>query len=116
QKPLKNIDLPFWREAIDISLPEQLILSKYLLPGEKSIGSYQITKRWNKYVKKELGITEDFYSLKHLNLDKTAALLSLEDAAALASHTSSFITEKHYRVNERARQFERLKSLQNHLL
>jgi hypothetical protein len=64
-------------------------------------------------VKKKLGVKEDFYSLKHLNLDETASILNINDAAAMASHTSTVITLKHYAVNEKSRQNKRLKLVNN---
>lgn len=113
EKPIKNIALPFWREVVQDAAPDDYLFSKGLKVGSSPIQSFQITKRWNKYVKKELGITEDFYSLKHLNLDQTAALLDIRDAAALASHTNTAITVKHYALNEGQRQAERLRNITN---
>jgi hypothetical protein len=115
-KPIKDIVLPYWVEALNYAGPHDFIFSRNLQPGPTPIGSFQITKRWNKYVKKELGIEEDFYSLKHLNLDQTAALLDIRDAAALASHTTTSITQKYYAINEKHRQMQRLKELSNSLV
>ncbi len=112
-KPIKNIALQFWEESIANAEDEDYIFSKGLLPGPTPIQSYQITKRWNLHIKKKLGIQEDFYSLKHLNLDQIAAMLNIQDASAMASHTNTFITSKHYAVNESQRQNERLKSIKN---
>jgi integrase len=112
-KPIKNIALEFWKESIATAEEEDYIFSKGLLPGSNPIQSYQITKRWNLHIKKKLGIQVDFYSLKHLNLDQTAAILNIQDASAMASHTSTFITSKHYAINEYQRQNERLKSIKN---
>ena len=64
-------------------------------------------------VKVKLGISEDFYSLKHLNLDETSAILDLKDASKMASHTSTAVTKKHYAVNENSRQNTRLKEVDN---
>jgi site-specific recombinase XerC len=113
EKPIKNIALPYWLEAMASSKNNDFIFSKGLMPGTEPIQSFQITKRWNLHVKKKLGIKEDFYSLKHLNLDETAALLNINDAAAMASHTSVTVTLKHYAINETQRQNERLKLVHN---
>ncbi len=112
-RPIKNIALSFWIEATADAEEEDYIFSKGLLPGRMQIESYQITKRWNLHIKKKLGIQEDFYSLKHLNLDQIAELLSLADAAAMASHSSSMITSKYYTTYESKRQMERLKLIEN---
>jgi len=61
---------------------EDYIFSKYLETGKTSNRPEQITRRWKRHVKDKLGIEADFYSLKHLNTDETAALLDLGDAAA----------------------------------
>ncbi len=113
KRPIKNIALHYWEKAIESAHKDDFVFSKGLIPGITEIQSYQITKRWNLHIKKKLGIEEDFYSLKHLNLDETAELLGINDASAMASHTSTAVTLKHYAVNERSRQNERLKAVGN---
>jgi site-specific recombinase XerC len=115
-RPIKNIALRLWEEAVGGAGPEDYVFSKGLVPGENKIQSYQITKRWRRLVKdpvKGLGITADFYSLKHLNLDQTAELLTIGDAADMAGHTSTVITMKHYATGEQMRQMEKLKGVNN---
>lgn len=112
-KPIKNVALPFWKEALKDAIPGQYIFSEGLIPGVKEIRTDQITKRWYRHIKKKLKIKGDFYSLKHSNLDETAAMLSLEDASAMASHTSVNVTREFYAVGEQERQHERLKKLDN---
>lgn len=113
EKPIKNNALSFWIEAIENASLDDYVFSKGLKPGITSIKSFQVTKRWNLHVKKKLGVKEDFYSLKHLNLDETASILNIKDAAAMASHTSTNVTVKHYAINEKSRQNERLKQVNN---
>lgn len=113
EKPIKNIALCYWELATKDCKPDEYVFSKGLVPGETTIKPYQITKRWNRHIKKKLGIEEDFYSLKHLNLDETSAILGLKDSAAMASHNSIAVTEKYYAVNESTRQMERLQKVQN---
>ena len=112
-RPIKNIALPFWEEAIESASNDDYIFTKELLPGQKAIQSYQITKRWNRHVKAKLGIKADFYSLKHLNLDQTAAILGINDASAMASHASTGVTINHYAFGEKLRQNERLRKVEN---
>jgi site-specific recombinase XerC len=112
-KQIKDIALPFWQEAVLNAADEDYIFSKGLIPGKEAIQSFQITKRWNLHIKKKLGINDDFYSLKHLNLDEIATILDINAAASMASHTSTAVTLKHYAVNESQRSNERLKQLQN---
>jgi len=112
-KPIKNIALKYWLEALQNAKTEDYVFSKGLLPGPLCIKSYQITKRWYRLVKKKLKINYDFYSLKHLNLDQTAELIDLKHASVLASHSSTEITYKHYALNESKRQNDKLKTLTN---
>jgi integrase len=112
-KPIKNVALPFWREAVHGSIDEDFIFSNRLCPGTSPVKSYQITKRWNRHIKKKLSIDADFYSLKHLNLDETSSLLNIEAAAAMASHASIGVTARHYAINEQNRHMEKLKGLGN---
>jgi site-specific recombinase XerC len=113
QKTIKNLALPYWQKAIESAEINDYIFSKGLLPGKISISSTQITRRWNTHIKKKLQVEEDFYSLKHLNLDQMATLLNLNDASAMASHTSTYVTLQHYAIGERQRQIERLKNANN---
>jgi integrase len=103
--------MPYWQEAIRNAEPDDYIFAAGLKPGMEPINRDQITKRWKKHVKVRLGIQADFYSLKHLHLDEIAALSGLDQAAAMASHTSASITLKHYAVNEVQRRNEQLKQL-----
>lgn len=110
---IKNIALPFWTELLEGAKENEYIFSIGLNPGEKQIIREQITRRWNTHVKKKLGITADFYSLKHLNLDEISGALDIEAAAMMAGHTSPVITMKHYAVNEKEREMERLRKVNN---
>jgi len=112
-KTIKDVALPYWNEAMAQASRTDYIFSVGLKPGQTLINSNQITRRWNRHVKKKLSIQCDLYSLKHLNLDQTASILSLNDAAAMASHTSTVITSKHYTINEKERQNNRLKKVNN---
>ena len=114
-RPIKNSVIKLWANQIKGAGPEDYIFSAGLQPGETKINPNQITRRWKRLVKdnKDLGITADFYSLKHLNTDETAAELDLKDAAAQNSHTSTEITMKHYAYGEKERQNERLKKVTN---
>jgi integrase len=112
-KPIKDIAVGFWQEAVEGCGGNDFVFSKGLQPGPDKILAEQITKRWRKHVKKELGITADFYPLKHLNLDETAEALSIEDAAKMAAHTTPVITMEVYAIGEKERQDQRLKKVRN---
>ena len=112
-RTIKNIALPLWTELVHNKNQEHYIFSKGLIPGPITIHRDQITRRWRMHVKEKLGIKADLYSLKHLNLDETAALLDINAAAAQAGHTSTVITMKHYALGEVERQHQRLKAVSN---
>lgn len=112
-RPIKFIAIDFWQaqcnEAKDGEYLFGTSLKPNIVPGTRDY----ITKKWQREVKKRLGVNKDFYSLKHLNLDETAALLNVEAASKMAGHTSTVITMKHYLINEKERQNELLKKVNN---
>lgn len=110
---IKNNAVVLWQRATFGGNKSDFVFSKGLKPGENKIRTEQISRRWRTHVKEKLGITADFYSLKHTNLDETVAILSMKDAAAMANHKSTKMLENHYAIGENERQFERLKSLEN---
>lgn len=112
---IKDIALPYWNRVLLNGKPDDYIFSAGLVPGPKQLTYNAIRLRWKRNVKVKLGITADFYALKHLNLDETTKLLSLKDAAAMANHTTTDMVEKVYAIGERDRQVERLKKLSNEL-
>lgn len=112
-KIIKDIALPLWIELMKSCSVEDYLFSKELVPGIKQIRTDQITRRWHRHVKMKLGITSDFYSLKHLNTTETVEFLSDEDAAKMNAHASTAMVVNIYDVNRSARQNERLKKINN---
>jgi integrase len=112
ERTIKDSALPFWQEATKGCKPKEFVFSKGLKPGAKQIRSEQIVRRWRLHVKTKLGITCDFYSLKHLNTDQTSAILGLEAASAHNSHKSTGITMM-YAVNEKERMHDKLRTVSN---
>lgn len=123
-KPIKNVAMPYWEEAMKKANKGQYIFSKRLIPGDTPIRPDQINKRWLRNVKKPLGITADFYSIKHSGntdtVDNTVAMLMLEvqkiaeqTAASLNAHTTTDMLKKVYDVNNKARMDEIIRNLDN---
>ena len=112
-RTIKDIALPLWIEILKDANREDYLFSVGLKPGPKKIIREQITRRWNVHVKKKLNIKADFYSLKHLNIDETAAALDIKDASVMAGHTTPVITIEHYAFKENERQHERLRKVNN---
>lgn len=112
ERTIKDIALPFWQAAMVGCSTSDYVFSKGLRPGTGTIRAEQISRRWRKHIKGKLGIDCDFYSLKHLNTDQTAALLDLKTAAVHNSHKSTKTTLT-YAVNERERVHQKLKEVNN---
>lgn len=113
KRPIKDIALPIWRKLIFSANIKDFVFSVGLVPGPESIRREQINRRWKTHVKDKLGITADFYSLKHSNLDEVTEMLSMEDAAFLAGHTTTNMVRQVYAVGEKQRQIERVKKINN---
>jgi integrase len=111
-RPIKNIALPLWQDAINGCGPKDFVFSAGLRFGVASIRADQVCRRWRTHVKRKLGINCDFYSLKHLNTDQTSAILGLNAAAAHNSHKSLRTTQA-YAVNESNRVHDQIKKLNN---
>lgn len=112
-RAIKNIALPYWEEHLSGGEPDDFVFSSNFNPGKYKLQPKIISYRWKEYVKDDLKIDVDFYALKHLNLDETSAQLYAEAAAKMAGHTSTVITLKHYLVNEKQRELEKLKRVNN---
>ncbi|OIQ22220.1 MAG: hypothetical protein BM557_02250 [Flavobacterium sp. MedPE-SWcel] len=113
ERVIKDIALVYWRRVLFGGKKSDYIFSVGLKPGESKIRTQQISRRWRTHVKQKLGVSADFYALKHINLDETVALLSMKEAAAMANHKSTKMLENHYAVGEKERQFARLKAVGN---
>lgn len=122
----KKIIIPdavhYWKEILELCTSEEdYLFSKNLCPGTSAIDPKQISRRWNRHVKKSklikdeegktILVTEDFYSLKHLFLDKIeeqiqTPIIPLESPAQrMANHknpetTGIYTTGKNNRKNE----------------
>lgn len=79
--------LPLWQEIMADANDGDFIFSHDLRPGPAQVSARQITIRWKKYGKDELGIKADFYELKHqftttvINM----ALRKIDDASKVAA-------------------------------
>jgi len=112
ERTIKDIALPFWQSALHNCGPKDYVFSVGLKPGGRPIRPEQISRRWRIHIKKKLGIHCDFYSLKHLNTDQTAAAIDLKTASAHNSHKSTKTTLT-YAVNEKERVHQNIKEVNN---
>lgn len=128
EKKIINLDaIHYWREILDLcKTDEDYLFSNKLCPGKNSIDPKQISRRWNKHVKnskeikdedgKVIIITEDFYSLKHLFLDKIeeqihVPIIPIAGAAQRMANHKSPETTGIYTTGKSNRKNEDLKTL-----
>jgi len=114
-KVIKTVALPFWIEIMQMCGPEDYLFSHGFIPGAQKPWPQYFTDRWMESIKSNktgLGSPISLYTLKHLNLDETAAALNLEDAQAMADHTDSNTTLL-YAQNEQERINKRLQKVSN---
>jgi integrase len=111
---IKNVALPLWTEIVQLAKANDYIFSYDLIPGPLPNAPIQISKRWRNHVKKPLGITADFYSLKHSNTDDIAAMHGIKFASEFVGHTN-IKTTKIYAIGQGGRIDEEFKQLDNRL-
>jgi hypothetical protein len=80
-RTIKDLAMKDWSESVAAAADDEFIFSEGLVAGKLIIRPSQVTKRWRVHVKKKLGIKADLYSLKHSNLDETAAALQKHSEA-----------------------------------
>lgn len=116
--------IPLWKEVLsECKNDYSYLFSEWLRPGGIPIAPRQISRKWNKFVKKQYNeiydtnVTADFYALKHLFLDKIDALQSAHRLKGInlaqihASHRSPAMTNSVYLVNKKQRERELLKTI-----
>lgn len=121
-KVIKNIALPYWKEAVEEAKQLKANGQPVYLFGKnqkpeirtKPINEEQIGRRWRERVKHKpaLGnVTADFYALKHLNTTETRTLAGAAAAAAQNSHKSETMVRSIYDVKREDRQNDELNRL-----
>lgn len=120
-KTIKDMALPYWKQAMDGCGPEDYVFSRGLRPGPKPIRPGQVGRRWRLHIKKKLGIGSRQYDLKHLHttevineLEKLKAELYFDPVMAAAehnSHTSGAMVRKIYDVDNDKREHNKVKGL-----
>ena len=115
-RPIKDVALPHWIQAMENCRPEDFVFSKGLEPGPVAISSNQMTRRWKCHIKGKdkikdgLTIIADWYSLKHLNTTRTSEALGSADAAKQNEQDEALVV-KIYDTNYKKRQDERIKKV-----
>jgi len=116
KKTIRNSALPYWKLIMRTCKKDDFVFGRGLVPGAKSISSAQVTRRWDTHVKADkdkggLGITADFYSLKHSNTTETSSTYGEHAAADQNSHTTTAMVVKIYDTGNKDRKHEELKKV-----
>lgn len=109
---IKDISLPFWIEAIEGAESEWFVFSDNKMPGSREVRPDSINTFWYRHCKKILGVTADFYSLKHINTTETRKLSGIANAA-LQNAESEDMIRKHYDLDHEADEFAALRKVGN---
>lgn len=113
ERTIKSVALPYWKFFLENCHADQYLFGTRFRPGKVPMGEDMPTKYWKLFVKKDLNIEKDFYSLKHLNTSEVVDQLDEQAAAALNGHTSTAMVVKIYDVRQKDRQHNRLKEVDN---
>lgn len=112
-RPIKNIALDLWVEALQGAEQNQYLFSEGLIPGDKTIRREQITRRWRHWVKDAYGITADWYSLKHANITEVTEAIGNKAASELTQHTSTAMIDQVYDIRKSERESEAVREVTN---
>ena len=113
ERTIKSIALPFWEFFLNGCPDGQFIFGPNFNPGQKPMGEDMPTKYWRKFIKQDLNIDIDFYSLKHLNTTEVVDALDERAAAALNAHQSTAMVIGIYDIKQKHRQHDRIKNINN---
>ncbi len=118
-RPIPNNAVNLWEQALVDCKPHQHVFSRGLKPGDEPIKSYQITRRWERWVKlrvdsdgnKKYGENiPDFYSLKHSHSSEVSKRVGTRLAALHNQHTEA-ILKRNYDTEGVNRDMEILKGI-----
>jgi hypothetical protein len=115
---IKDIAVPYWQEFLKDCPDDHYLFGTLFEAGPKPMGMDMPSRYWQKYIKapKEdggVGISADFYSLKHLNTTEIVDALDEKAAAELNAQTSTAMVVSIYDVKQKHRQHEKLKKVAN---
>ncbi len=111
-KAINNDVLHLWQELMKGIKPNDYLFGEGLEPAATPIKAYQIHKRWNRLIKKPLGIEADFYSLKHSKITAVNDKAKDSDLSKqLTGHSKNDVIAKVYDLNANQRRLDELKKI-----
>lgn len=113
ERPMKDIAVQYWKEAIKGGKSSDYVFSGHLGPGSQEIPVNVIKLRWQRLCKK-LNINTGIYSLKHLNTTETKKLIGTKGAAIQNAESEEMI-KKHYDIEHEQDENELIRGVNNPL-
>lgn len=117
-KPIKNIAVKYWKEAIENGNRDDYIFSRGLKPGVKPLRPDRIPKIWdklfsktNKDGKKIRVVQATFYAIKHEHAQEVERMLGKKAAQSHMDHTTEATTQIY--LGEVKPEYKELKEMQN---
>lgn len=116
-RPITDSVLYLWEEILSESEnDEDFLFSKFLKPGPVKIREDQLLRRWRKYVKIELGISVELYTLRHMNATEISSRLDKlynpsEDVKELTGHKTTAMLVKIYDTKNKERKDNKIKTI-----
>lgn len=100
--------LYLWKEICNAATGSQYLFSESFIPGDRPIRREQISRRWKAHVEDKLGVTADFYSLKHSHVTAMMDFLMAEkeamrEVAERTGHTTTKMISSVYDVKNKER-------------
>lgn len=98
-KPIMDVAVKYWKEAIEGGNPDDYVFSRGLKPGIKPLRPDRIPKIWAKLFtveengKKVRIVNATFYALKHMHAQEVEKLLGKKVTQSHLDHTSEKTTE-----------------------
>jgi integrase len=114
---IEKAALPFWEEVYNEAEPGQYLFGLHVKPEyrDKPPTIETVSRRWNRHVKKKMGITADLASLRHTHLDEISEMFGVKKAQEAAGHSTPVVTMKHYLVGQKERDHEEAKRRESKL-
>lgn len=113
QRPMVDIAVGLWSDAVYGANPDDYVWGKGLLPGAEPSGKYTVKMKWSR-LREKLGILKGFYALKHTNSTEVADMIGTEGVMTLNAESRAMI-ESVYDTKHKKRKDDTIKGVNNPL-
>ena len=112
KRPIKNIALPYWKEAVNNCPPDYYVFAEGLNHGAIPIHRSQIDRRWKRHIIDKLGIKSHWYDMKHTNSTEVERMIG-RGAAAANNAESQIMIDKVYNIDFAKNKMQEIKEVNN---